>query len=358
MKTAIEYIEKLRTFGRKMIFKHNSYKEYKHIATSLKMKKLSKEQKKAIQEYYYSKCGKKINTRWHQYFYTTTGNFDVRYLPPEFYYFKILQKINKPHFMCRAYADKNFATILFPDVLQPKTILKNINGLYYNSQNCPITHAEAIHSCLNLPDAIIKPAINSSGGKNIIRFSSLGGIINKNTSIEHFLSRYHKNFIIQEYLFQHPTLSLLNPSSLNTMRIMTYRREEDVVFLSAVMRAGGENATVDNMSSGGIGCRIHSDGRLDKYGYSRIPYAVYEENDWGVKFSDIVVPSFPSIVEKAKSLHFRVPYARIISWDFAVNYEGEVVLIEINTIFPTSLQQFIAGFGAYTDEIIAMASTC
>jgi hypothetical protein len=358
MNIAIEYIEKLRMFGRKIIFKHNSYKEYKHIAIGLKMKKLSKEQKKAIQEYYYSKCGKKINTRWHQYFYTTTGIFDVRYLPPEFYSFKILQKLNNPHFMCRAYADKNFAAILFPDVLQPKTIIKNINGLYYDCQGCPITEAEAIHSCLNLPDAIIKPSINSSVGKNIIRFSSLGGIINKDTSIEHFLSRYHKNFIIQEFLSQHPTLSLLNPALLNTMRIMTYRREEDVVFLCAVMRVGKKNATVDNMSKGGVGCRIHSDGRLDKYGYSRIPYAVYEENDWGIKFSDIVVPSFPSIVKKAKSLHFRVPYARIIGWDFAVNHEGEAVLIEINTLFPSSLQQFIAGFGEYTDEIIEAASNC
>jgi len=326
--------------------------DYDKSIAGLKLKKLSKEQKNAIQTYFLSKTGKKINTRWHQYLYTVNGNFDVRYLPLDLYYGTLLSKLNCDVSMCRAYADKNLTTKLFPDVLQPKAIIKNIQGLYYDSNDCPTTRIKAICTCANLADAIIKPAICSSGGRNILRFASSEGVVSTGESVEQLLSRYGKNFIIQEAVVQHPILSSLNPSSVNTIRIATYRRKEDVALLYAIQKIGGKNAAIDNASLGGAFCKINDDGQLHKYAYTYRPAGVIEKTETGIKFSDIIIPSFSSLVEKAKQSHYKVPYARIIGWDFAVNLEGEAVLIELNTICPGLYQLAEPGLGKYTDEIL------
>lgn len=74
----------------------------------------------------------------------------------------------------KAYADKNFTERLFPDVLQPKSIVKNINGFYYEGMKV-ISEERALDICSNLSDAIIKQAVESAQGKSVIRFSSVQG---------------------------------------------------------------------------------------------------------------------------------------------------------------------------------------
>jgi hypothetical protein len=345
-------IIKLKQLLRTVRVRRAMQKDYDESIAGLKLKKLSKEQKSAIQTYFLSKTGKKINTRWHQYLYTVNGNFDVRYLPLDLYYGTLLSKLNCDVSMCWAYADKNLTTTLLPNVLQPKTIIKNIQGLYYDSHDCPTTITKAICTCANLTDAIIKPTVCSGRGKNVLRFASSEGIVSTGESVEQLLSRYRKNFIIQEAVVQHPILSSLNPSSVNTIRIATYRRKEDVVLLYAIQKIGGKNSSIDNASLGGAFCKINDEGQLDKCAYTYRPAGVIEKTETGIKFSDIVIPSFSSIVEKAKQLHYRTPYSRIIGWDFAVNLEGEAVLIELNTVWPGLYQLAEPGLGKYTDEIL------
>ena len=53
--------------------------------------------------------------------------FHSKYVPLGLYYADILPLMNDRS-VTKAYADKNFTERLFPDVLQPKSIVKNING--------------------------------------------------------------------------------------------------------------------------------------------------------------------------------------------------------------------------------------
>ncbi|MCK7537993.1 MAG: hypothetical protein MZV63_47075 [Marinilabiliales bacterium] len=55
-----------------------------------------------------------------------------------------------------------------------------------------------------------------------------------------------------------------NESSLNTVRILTYRsvRNEDVFVLHRLLRAGRRGSVVDNQASGGIACAIDNDGLM------------------------------------------------------------------------------------------------
>ncbi|MGI6371852.1 MAG: sugar-transfer associated ATP-grasp domain-containing protein [Caldicoprobacterales bacterium] len=42
------------------------------------------------------------------------------------------------------------------------------------------------------------------------------------------------------------------------------------------------------------------------------------------------IPNFGKVIEDAYTQHFRIPYFKMVSWDYAIDYEGNPVLIEAN----------------------------
>lgn len=344
--------EMVKRFSQEWV-KYQKRKIYKEMVSGIKLRKLSREEKESINSYYEDQLGKRVNIRWHQYYYSINGVFTPRYVPLGLYYATILPMLNDRS-MTKAYADKNFTERLFPDVLQPKSIVKNINGFYYNGMEA-ISEKQAIDMCSNLPDAVIKQAVESAQGKSVIRFSSFEGkTTHNNSSIGELFYKYKKNFIVQQVVTQHPELSRLNPTSLNTIRLTTFRRENEVVVLTSLLRMGRKGASVDNVSVGGVFCEIDGSGRLKSPAYGINPTGVYEENDFGVKYDGILIPLFEQVVEEAKCLHMTLPYTRIIGWDFSINDEGKIVLIELNLHSPGVYQLIGPALGAYTDEILNM----
>ena len=197
--------------------KYQKRRIYKQMVSGVKLNKLSKEEKEEIRSYYEKHLGNAVNPRWHQYYYSINGCFTPKYVPLGLYYADILPLMNDRS-VTKAYADKNFTERLFPDVLQPKSIVKNINGFYYEGMKV-ISEERALDICSNLSDAIIKQAVESAQGKSVIRFSSVQGKTDSdNCSVKELFKKYKKNFIVQQAVIQHPELSRLNPTSLNTVR--------------------------------------------------------------------------------------------------------------------------------------------
>jgi hypothetical protein len=334
---------------------YQNWKLYKKMVSGVKLRKLTKEQERLAQNYYKEKIGQKINLKWHKYYYTVNNMFTHKYIPLELYYTKVVSTLND-RTLSKAYADKNVTNYLFPHVLQPITILKNMNGFYYIDEK-QISKNEAITTCSNLADAVIKQAMDSAQGKSIIRFSSSKGITSHNSmSIEKLLELYGKNFIVQRAVTQHPIFASLNSTSLNTVRLTTYRREEDVVVLSSLVRMGKKGSKIDNVSAGGLFCGINQDGFLSKYAYSLKPTRSYDKNELNIEFNKIAIPSYSQIIEKAKLMHLSLPYTKIVGWDFTVNNNNEVVLIELNLHSPGVYQLTGPALGNYTDEILEMIS--
>lgn len=72
-------------------------------------------------------------------------------------------------------------------------------------------------------------------------------------------------FYVQEKLLQHETMSALNESSLNTLRLYTYRDpEKNVHFMDecAIIRIGGRGSIKDNVSAGGGFCALGGNGEI------------------------------------------------------------------------------------------------
>lgn len=317
--------------------------------------RLSPAQKKEMDEYFIRLTGKKISYYDHEYYYALTGVFDKRYIPEYLYRSEIIGRLNNLE-VTSAYSDKNITDKIFNNVNYPKTIIKNINGFFYNEDNNPITKAEAIDVCSNLNNVFIKPSL-ASRGRGIKRLNIIDGIVlNENKSIESLLDSYGINFIIQEGILQHEVLSKLNPSSINTIRLVTYRDKSDTKLLNIRIRIGRKGKVIDNDSGGGISVIINKNtGALSQLGYSKYGKDNFEKTDNGTLLHNYKIPFINNVIEKAKELHTQLPYAKIAAWDFSINQDGKPIFIEWNS--RPDLNQAVNGpeYGDYTEEILKEA---
>ena len=202
---------------------------------------------------------------------------------------------------------------------------------------------------------IIKPSIDSGGGKKVVAFTVNNKKTSyKNLSTETLLSLYKKDFLIQEFLEQSDVMSLLNPTSLNTLRVMSYLNDDGGHILSTTARVGGINSSTDNYSSGGLLCGVYGNGKFMAEGYTK-KGAILDKTFTGVKLDECFVPNYDLVIEMVKSMHIKIPYFKIVSWDIAINKKNLPVLIEYNTYNQGLEIQIVNGplFGEFTDEILA-----
>ena len=313
-------------------------------------KRLTKEQKKEIQDFYLATIGKKVPLYAHEYFYSRNGIYSKYYVPSTLYLCELLPKANNQN-LSPFYSDKNFSELLFPGENVVHSILKNINGYYYYEGE-PVSREEAISRCNNMDEVIIKPS-RESKGKGVQLITVKDGITDKDgKTIAQLFDDYKKNFLIQKRVRQHKDMAALNPSSLNTMRILSYRSGMEVLIIYSVARIGRMGQVIDNQSAGGLCTTISSEGKLGKFSFGKVGSDNIEQTDTGIRLEGYQLPSYNKAIEFVKRLHYRLPFFDIIGWDVAIEENGEPVLIEFNTKPGLSQSAFGSGMGEYTERII------
>lgn len=297
---------------------------------------------------YWKKYGIKPAKMWYQIFSDRDKKFDPRYIPDDLWYGKIVPYFSNTQFR-RFGEDKCMHYKFFDDLLRPKTIAKNMAGVFYDDKMQIIDKNKAIDLCMDYDgEFLVKPSIDSGEGR-LIRFFNNDNKSRKN--IEEAIDDLKANFIFQESVKQNNELKRLNPSSLNTIRLVTFLFEGDVYILSSILRIGGRGSKVDNIGAGGFACHINDDGRLDYRGVNRKAEWVSVGHD-DILFKDIVVPAYEKIIAIVKQKHKTLPHFKLIGWDFSVNDSNLPVFIEYNTC-PGS-NQITCGptFGDLTDKVL------
>lgn len=317
--------------------------------------KLSKNQAAEVQKFWKDNFGKKISLKWHEYYYKVNGEFSPYYVPTYLYYTHIYPTLNDPR-IAVVYSDKNMIDTLVGDCVKlPKTHVKNINGIYYAGGNI-ITKEEALNLCMNIKDSVIKHSLDTCQGKSILRFKCENGIVTGKhcpDTIEKLFDDYKTDFIVQEAITQNEQMASLNPTSLNTVRIMTYWSKKGVVPVFAVVRMGRSGSVIDNASAGGMYCGVNMDGSLKHEAYTLVPFKAFDQSDSGIVFSEFKISEFDRLKAKAIELHSHLPYAKIIGWDLCLNADNEIELVEINANSPGLFQGATGpAFGEYTGEIL------
>ena len=299
-------------------------------------------------KYLKSSSIKSLDDRWFA-FYNSLASFTPPlkyYVPDEFWYCYIDQKLTNP-VKSRCFDDKNLYDLFFAGVRQPITIARRMNNLYLSADYQLMEEEEVLALCKNKQEVVIKVATESEGGHGV--FFTAGNQVNS------VFGQISSDFIIQEVLQQNEQLAKINPTSINTIRIMSLIINEQVVIVSSVLRMGINGSRVDNASSGGIVCGILENGRLKDFAYDTLG-RLYKEHPYSGRFEKNVVPSFDKCKALVKSLAPRLSNtSKLVSWDLSVDVGGNPILIEANFSFgEIDFHQMCNGpiFGDNTEKIL------
>ena len=302
---------------------------------------------------YYEQRGFKVSMMFADYFSRLNGIDSDRYLSMDLYYFYVIPALNRYDFK-DAYLDKNIYSMLFPGVKQPVSVVKNMHGLFYINGN-EVTLEQAVNAvCAADGELIIKPTVETCNGEGIDQLQGLDA-----EGVKALFENYGINFTVQQKVKQHHDLQQVNPTSLNSMRLYTYRRVDGTyayLYPFAHLRFGGKGAIKDNVSQGGGTCLINEDGTVDDrvYRFKSMTVASLKQ-ETGVE--NLTIPNYQGVIDTLLKMHRRLPYFDFVGWDVTVLPDGEPLLIEFNLVPSVEGPQMMAGpmFGTYLDEVIERA---
>ena len=297
--------------------------------------KWTPEQKKEFDSFWENYGGMK--PYWHKLYQSMNGVFDVRYFPEKLYTTKLEPLLN-PWIYQQLFSDKSLIKILWGDIENayiPKCYLTCINGSFFDSNNEGVSLQQAVKLLYSIKKCILKPTIDTGSGRGIRILDCHEGIdLISNKKITEIISCYHEDFVIQEIIINNDAIKALNPTSLNTIRAITYRVESDIRCVPLILRIGVGDSTVDNIHAGGICVGVNFDGTLKEYAYKLgwgDDYMAFSKHPTTkIVFKDYYIGDIPRLIETAKKLHEKVPHLGIISWDLTINNDNQIVLIEAN----------------------------
>ena len=306
---------------------------------------------------------RKINPKWLIWYSTCSGNASPDFVPESIYYSMVEPILNDPQFSI-SYEDKNFYDMFYPDGLFPEAILRKIDGSFYDHDYVLkiINNDKNLFRILNVTDRlIVKPSLESGGGMDVKIFNLQGKyFVNKDDEIltlEYLDNNYGNNFIIQKVICQHPFLSQFNKTSVNTIKVLTYRspKTKDIQILHLILRVGSIGQYIDNSRAGGVSVGVNSDGKLNDFAilkdgrkFEKIHSVDLKENTYEIPFIDSIKQVAISIAEK--NIH-----QRLIGLDLTIDNLNQIRCIEVN-ILGNEINFFQLNngilFGKFTDEVI------
>jgi len=228
--------------GRKAVCKIDINTAIKHC----KGTPLTKEQLARVKSFW---KGYHVDSRWLQYFNWTNRDrlpFDERYVPSDVQYCCVYD-----HYSLTADSmamdDKNMYDLYFPDVAKPRTIVRRMGGALLDDRYRPVSLEDAVGKCMAEGRVVSKPTVGSCGGKGVLFWEKTDG----ENALRELLTEGDE-FIVQEHFRQHKALSDVHPSSVNTIRIMTFYDKGEVRVLQSILRMGAGGSRVDNACAGGL----------------------------------------------------------------------------------------------------------
>lgn len=320
---------------------------------------LTEDEIKAIDAYWgkYSFAYPKIDYKSFQTYKNRYGKLDVRHCPGNVEYNFFFKRFEKTPWAI-PFQNKAMLPILYSNVYQPKTLVRRMNNILYNGDYQPITIAQAVEIILDYMreskdhSVICKP--NGRSGGHGIEFihQSNATPADIRTVIADMGNRA---FVAQEVMKQSPYMARFNSSSVNTIRMTSLLYNQRVYILSAIVRIGKPESIVDNFCSGGTLLGMDpKTGILNTWAMNNDNRKITVLPNGEDLSTPHAVPNYQGIIEAVKSMHYRMPYIRMIAWDIALTENDEPALIECNFAGYYQMSEFNSGaiFKEHLDQML------
>lgn len=323
---------------------------------------LATHQEQEVQKFWKKHYGKKISTRWHRLYQSYNGRYNKRYFPEIIFTTKLERKMNNRE-IAKIISDKSLYPFYYKDidgVRLPDTFLMNNSGIHYTGEREIVTYEKALEMLYDIGQCVIKPTLDSSSGDSVHVFNFNEGIdLKSKKTVTEILENYDENFIVQEKIIPSEKMHRLYPGSVNTLRVITYLVDDGVAHAPVTLSMGRGGNHVDNIQAGGVSVAVSDEGELNREGYTHFQEVYHYHPDTGTVFEDLTLTKVPEVIRAAKEMHEKTPYMKIVSWDFTIDSDEQIVLLEINTTgqsvwFP----QMVSGkpiFGEHTERMMGLS---
>ena len=290
------------------------------------------------------------------------GYADENIVPWNIYFSHIEPKLNNISFAL-VMEDKSQLDWLYGDLV-PRIFFRNIHGVFFINKQA-VRNSDEVDLLRLFGDhekVVVKQSVDSHGGVSIQVFSRKNGSFynsdNQKLTMEFLQSNYRVNYVIQEYILQHDYFAQFNSSSLNTLRVMTYRSvlDNEIHVISTILRVRASGSVVDNLKFGGYALGISETGVLRGFGVDKQGNLMKTFGETNKAFSEVAqvhcIQEVWETAKKAAALHY---HARVLEFDMAVDQNERVRMIEVNTsdLGIDSIQHANGPlFHRFTDEVI------
>lgn len=156
------------------------------------------------------------------------------------------------------------------------------------------------------------------------------------------------SYIIEELIIQHPLLASINPTSVNTIRVVTFTYKGIAHIISCALRTGVKGAVVDNLHSNSSQCwAIDIESGIvstPSCGYDYQHKLIHMGS--GVQVLGMKMPNWENVKALVVAAAERIPEVGYVGWDVAIS-EDKICLIEGNHDPGHDLMQMMDQVGKY-----------
>lgn len=315
-----------------------------------------------IKRYWKEKLGIYINPVWHHILSSYTDIYSPRYITDEVWSTYIHNSLNFPPYHDPLIADKNFLDLYIGKEHLPKTIIKRIDGSFYDADNNRIDKKKAKDIFFQSDsEKFLKPS-RLYKGIDALKIQTVDNkIIHRNLelSFEQLTQKAGENFIIQYVVEQHPKIASVHPASLNTMRMFTLKLGTEVHFLHGSLKFGADDNVADNTGNG-ILCTILNDKHtLSDMGFNRKLETFKKHPSTGYELSSFgKIPNYQNAIDLCVEIHSEKLFHNFAAWDVTITKDGSPLIIELNSKVAMFLWQVRFKepfFGDLTEEVLQFA---
>ena len=241
------------------------------------------------------------------------------YIPDSFFYVFVDEYFTNPQHSVPC-DDKTLFDLFLHDINRPKTVFRKVRDVLIDENDRAITFNQAVDRIREAGQVHLRISKFSNGDFLIWNPDN-----DSLDSLESFLQHYDY-VICRQVVKQHPTMAELNPTSVNTIRMMTLIFKGQVFVLSSVVRFGKKGQKTDSVSDGGQGCGVKDDGQLRDLAYDVAAHQFSCHPD-GKPFKEFRIPNFNKCIDLVSALARRfMSISRLISWDVCIDENGNPLL--------------------------------
>lgn len=294
----------------------------------------------------WSRMGLPSGDRWLRLHVNLTGIQDYTFCPEDVFFSRIERVMNECGHAGFGVEDKGELFRYVPKGCEPDVVLRYARGSFFDGDGNWVD-AQTADELLK-GEFVGKPCRNNGGN---------GVELRNDLTTEWIMRNGGDSYIVQKKIEQCEFTAQFNPSSINTVRMMTMRCpwNGEIVVCRSMMRMGVSDYVIDNMMKGGLCVCIGDRGQLGKYAYDYDGKRFDKHPVCGLTFEGLEHPGYEKMVAMAKSIHRTVLDFNLLSFDLVQRKDGSICVVEINSTCEgiTQLQYDFGGlFGAYSEQVV------